>query len=141
MSVGKRESFAMKSPALFFLTIFPIISFANSEEGLVSYSQNNAEGIQIPHFPEIESSTGALLYSIPLMFPQGRNEIEPNLSLEYSSHNIEKADTFGYGWNINIPTIERINKEGVDTIFTDNYFSSSLSGELVGVSTTISRQF
>ncbi|MBI2627674.1 VCBS repeat-containing protein, partial [Candidatus Nomurabacteria bacterium] len=38
---------------------------------------------------------------------------------------------FGYGWNINLPYIERINKTGTDKLYSENYFYSSLAGELV----------
>lgn len=79
-------------------------------------------------------STGALTYSYPIVVPPGRNGLEPEISLSYNNQQATSQNEVGYGWSIDIPYIERINKTGTDRLYTDNYFYSSLSGEMVLVS-------
>ena len=81
-----------------------------------------------------DNSSGALLYNYPIVVPPGRNGLEPQLELDYNNQQAKPSNLFGYGWNINIPSIERSNKTGTDKLYTDNYFYSSLSGDLVLVS-------
>lgn len=78
---------------------------------------------------------GSFGYTYPLSIPPGRNNLQPNLTLSYSSANND-VDAFGYGWSMNIPYIQRLNKTGVETMLTSNTFYSSLSGELVQVGST-----
>ncbi len=87
--------------------------------------------------PEPDSSTGAMVYSYPLQVTPGRNGLQPNLKLQYSSQNTQQNSAFGYGWSVNIPYITRVNKEGSSTLFTDNYFASSVSGDLINTSGSI----
>ena len=61
-------------------------------------------------------SNGAFTYSVPFNFPPGRNGMEPNLSLSYNSQNNDNNGIFGYGWSINLPYIERMNKKGADKL-------------------------
>jgi RHS repeat-associated protein len=89
--------------------------------------------------PKVEKATGALVQSLPIVVPKGRNGLEPNLALTYNSQNLEDGSVVGYGWNVNIPYIERINRRGTNNLYTDNYFTSSLSGELS--STTVFNQY
>lgn len=84
--------------------------------------------------PQSNLATGALTYSYPLTVPPGRNGMAPQVSLTYNSQNNAEGSIVGYGWNVDIPSIERVNKTGTNKLYTDNYFSSSLSGELVNVS-------
>ncbi len=87
-----------------------------------------------PQTPKVEQSTGALTFAVPILVPPGRNGMEPSLSLTYSSQNLEDG-IFGYGFRISIPHIEVINRRGVNVMYSDGYFSSSLLGEL-GTTTT-----
>lgn len=84
--------------------------------------------------PKTDEATGGLLYTYPLTVPPGRNDLDPELSLQYSSQSSDVSSVFGSGWSLAIPYIERINKTGADKLYTDDYFSSSLSGELMQVS-------
>ena len=84
--------------------------------------------------PQTDQSSGGLVYAYPLTVPPGRNGLNPKLSLKYSSQDADQASIFGYGWSVNIPYIERVNKSGIEKLYTDNYFNSSLSGELVNTS-------
>lgn len=80
---------------------------------------------------EADTSTGAFIYNYPIEVPAGRNGLQPSLALSYNNQNTDNQNLFGYGWGINIPYIERLNKTGIDRLYTENYFNSSLTGELV----------
>ncbi len=88
--------------------------------------------------PDMQS--GAFEQSLPIAIPLGRGGVQPDLKLSYSSANTRLDSLFGYGWSMNIPYIERLNKAGVDNLFNQDiqhsFFYSSLSGELLPVSTT-----
>src|SRR6185436_19703278 len=55
----------------------------------------------------------------------------PNIRLSYNSEQTDNQSLFGYGWTSSIPYIERINKDGTNNLYTENYFYSSSDGELV----------
>lgn len=99
-----------------------------------SNPQPNANGMTPPVIPQIDENTGSLEYSYPLTVPPGRNGMQPDLKLQYSSQNTTQGSIFGYGFDINIPKIERINKHGVNKLYDYQDFRSSLSGELVHIS-------
>ena len=86
--------------------------------------------------PEPDPTTGALKYSYAITVPPGRNDLQPDLELQYSSQNTDNDSAFGYGWSINVPYIQRLNKSGIDNLYSDNNFTSSLSGQLVQVAGT-----
>ena len=83
---------------------------------------------------ETDGSTGALIYTFPLTIPPGRNNFQPDLKLIYNNQSNDNSNLFGYGWSVNIPYIERMSKEGVNNLYSENYFNSSLSGELEDIS-------
>ena len=59
--------------------------------------------------------------------------MQPNLALRYNSGSGRSDDDFGFGWTINIPYIQRLNKKGVENLYTASstpYFTSSEDGEL-----------
>lgn len=80
------------------------------------------------------TASGAFTHQIPIMAPPGRNGIEPNLQFGYNSQNLNKASFFGYGWGVAIPSIQRVNKYGTENLYTDHYFTSSMSGDLEDIS-------
>jgi len=88
--------------------------------------------------PNIDQTTGALNYRYDLDIPPGRNGLTPDLGLTYNSQDANNQSVFGYGWNISIPYITRINKHGGNELYTNNYptFASSISGELIQTSQT-----
>jgi RHS repeat-associated protein len=102
------------------------------EENLV----NQPLSLLTNSLPKPDHITGALVYEYPLLTPPGRNKIEPDLKLTYSSQDQNNSSIFGYGWSINIPYLERINRKGVDQLYSTNLFNSSLSGELVQVASS-----
>jgi hypothetical protein len=94
-----------------------------------------------PHpYVQPDLSTGAFTYSRPITIPPGRNGMQPDIKLTYNSAGSRQDSIVGHGWSLNIPYIERLNKNGVDKLFNQDlshsFFYSSLSGELLPISTT-----
>ena len=115
-------------------------SLLSGEDGTV-YDESREPKDKKPR-AESDIVTGAFNYSYPIKTPPGRNGLDPNLELRYSSQDGTTDNLFGYGWSTNIPYIERINRRGVEKLYTESYFTSSLDGELlptaVGTSTSFS---
>lgn len=89
----------------------------------------------------MDQNTGALETTYPISVPPGRNGLQPDVDLVYNSQNSQLGSIFGEGWSISIPYVERLNKSGVENLYstsTLNYFTSSLDGELVTTSTVSS---
>src|SRR3989338_5614611 len=82
------------------------------------------------------SAMGAFTYDYPIQIPPGRNNLQPQLAISYNSQQKNNHSFVGYGWSLSLPSITRLSKNGVDRMYEDQYFSSSLSGELVAVSLT-----
>jgi hypothetical protein len=87
---------------------------------------------RIQIFPD--EFTGALRHMYRIDVPPGRNKLTPDLALIYSSQSDDSGNLFGYGWSANIPSISRINRTGVTKLFNENYFYSTLDGELATTS-------
>lgn len=85
--------------------------------------------------PKADGQTGALTQAIKLDIPPGRNGLQPDLALQYNSQRAEDS-IVGYGWTINIPYIQRLNKVGSQSLYNLPYFTSSIDGELATTSTT-----
>ncbi len=102
------------------------------------YSSNSTDpkNLDKNQLPQSETLTGALTYEYPIIVPPGRSGLQPDLKLTYNSQSGDEANIIGYGWNISIPYIERINRKGTDKLYTENYFNSSLSGELISLGGT-----
>ncbi len=81
----------------------------------------------------VNSSTGAFSYDYLLDLPPGRNGLTPELKLGYSSDNQKNDNLVGYGWELSIPYIETLNRRGVENMYSDKIFSSSLDGELARI--------
>ena len=81
-------------------------------------------------------STGSFNYEYPLSIPSGRNSLKPNISLSYNSQGLNKNSVVGFGWNLNVPFIERNNKKGTNLLYANGFefFASSVSGELSEIS-------
>ena len=79
--------------------------------------------------------TGSLNYSYDIQIPPGRNGFQPDIKLKYNNQQAGiSANIVGYGWDVEIPYISKINKSGTDKLYSSDYYYSSLSGELVNVS-------
>ncbi len=115
-----------------------VMSFMSAINDEGEITQTMTSGVGSLNNVRVQENTGALSYTYPLRIPQGRGSTQPNLLLEYNSQSRTDMSPFGYGWNISIPYIERINKTGIDKMYstTTPFFSSSISGELVQVGST-----
>jgi RHS repeat-associated protein len=107
-------------------------SMMSGGSGNIGPNTNPNENVKLGH-PKADEASGALAYEYNFQIPPGRNGFQPELKLVYNSQSAEEDSHFGYGWNISIPYIERLNKTGSEKLYTDNYFTSSLSGELVSL--------
>ena len=95
--------------------------------------EKGSSGIALPNAAVLDN-TGALTYSYDFRLPKGRGTT-PDLHLAYNSQD-NRDRGFGYGWSISIPYIERLPKHGVNALYSENYFTSSVSGELSQVDAT-----
>src|SRR3989338_2217832 len=105
-------------------------------ESLLSGEGSSAPTIDNPNLftyessaPKVDQSTGALTERIDLEIPPGRNGLTHDLALLYNSQQLENG-VLGFGWTLSIPYIERLNKTGSERFYIDNYFTSSMGGEL-----------
>ena len=75
--------------------------------------------------PKIDGATGAFTQSIPLDIPPGRNGLQPDVTLDYNSQRTQDS-IVGYGWQLSIPYIQRLNKTGSQDLYGNTpYFTSS----------------
>src|SRR5215813_1646064 len=59
--------------------------------------------------PDLHTGTGN--YTVPIALPPGRNGLQPQLSLVYSTGN--GNGPFGLGWGLSIPGVSRKTSRGV----------------------------
>jgi len=100
-------------------------------DALVTYRNGPSKTIE----PRVDDTTGALSYDYPIAVPPGRNGLQPDLSLGYNSQRNEENSIVGHGWSLNIPSIGRINRFGVDKLYTNPVYNSDFDGELVQAAT------
>lgn len=112
----------------------------SSESENQSLLSGDPEGIpkdspQQYKLPNVDQSSGALNYSYAFALPPFRGNSGIDLSLSYNSQATYEQNQFGYGWSLSIPNIERVNKIGINKLYSSNqnewYFRSSLDGELI----------
>ncbi|MBI4118587.1 MAG: VCBS repeat-containing protein [Parcubacteria group bacterium] len=126
--------------ALFFLLVStPLSVFADADFNAKFFV--TADNVLRPSVSASESS-GALIHTIPLSIPPGRNGLQPEVALEYNNQRNNNTNIVGYGWDIPIPSIERVNKTGTENLYTARHFTSSFDGELAFVaSTTVTEDY
>src|SRR6266480_4536070 len=66
-------------------------------------------GIGEKFHPDLHTGTGN--FSIPLAMPSGRNGLQPDLTLRYSTGS--PNGPFGMGWSIEVPRITRKTSNGI----------------------------
>ena len=81
--------------------------------------------------PEVSEHDGSLVYTYSLGVPAGINGLTPNHNLVYKSTNRKVDNLFAFGWEIDIPYIERSKFEGSNNIYTQDRYFSSIDEELV----------
>lgn len=102
---------------------------SRDNEGIVRTTSITSESLK--RDLKVAGNDGSLSYNYELAIPPGRNGLDPALSLVYSNNDRKNDSFLGYGWSLDIPYIERLNKTGSEKIYTADYFSSSMTGELV----------
>ena len=102
---------------------------AASLSSIVGDNEKDVGNIAAP-VPDSYEFTGAVLYSIPIQIPLGRNGIQPLLNLAYNSY--QKNSWVGVGWDLEMGAIQRSTKRGVD-YYADDYVvvKEGYSSELV----------
>jgi len=126
-----------KEPAESSSLMSPATQGVTSSTSGLAISQN-----QYKLQPKVDSESGAIIFSYPIEAPSGTNGLQPNLALSYSSQNADEGSLFGYGWTLSgMPEISRVNKSGIDQLYTNESsqwsLSSNFSGELVSVGSNI----
>jgi len=76
----------------------------------------------------VDEFSGAFNYSYPITIPAGRNNLQPQVALNYNHQRVNIGSFVGFGWDIPMPAVERQARTGVDKLYSDNYFSLNLSG-------------
>jgi len=61
--------------------------------------------------PEANLFLGAATTSVPILVPPGRKSMTPQLALGYTSSG--GVGPYGYGWDLNLPRLQRTTKHGV----------------------------
>ncbi len=129
----KSASFALA----FLLAVgsFGEVSFAdNAEEVPWVYDSARVEGAV-----SVSNRSGDYNEVYSLELPKGVDGLTPDIKLSYSSQSGYYGSYIGYGWNLNIPSIERVNKSGVDKLYSKDDYTSSFDGELVKTNSTTYR--
>ena len=73
--------------------------------------------------PDLFTGTGN--FSVPIALPPGRNGLQPQLSIGYSTGN--GGSPFGLGWNLSVPGVSRKTSKGIP-LYDDNKDVFILSG-------------
>ncbi len=63
------------------------------------------------------SQVGAAQFSYPIEVPPGRNGLQPNVALQYSSYN--ENGWVGVGWDLALGSIQRSTRHGLNYSGTD----------------------
>ncbi|MGE4053278.1 MAG: LamG-like jellyroll fold domain-containing protein [Vicinamibacterales bacterium] len=105
---------------------------AEALEGPPTISNNDLFSAR-SSLPNVLQPTGAFAHTVRLEVPPGRNGLTPELALQYNSQALEDG-IVGYGWSLSIPYIERLNKTGVNRLYEDDFFTTSMGGELATTS-------
>ncbi|MEM9075246.1 MAG: SpvB/TcaC N-terminal domain-containing protein, partial [Myxococcota bacterium] len=71
-------------------------------------AEASVEGMGESFTPNLSSGTGT--FSVPIALPEGRNGVQPSLSLAYSTGGGNSA--VGFGWNMGAPFIARQTDRG-----------------------------
>jgi RHS repeat-associated protein len=88
--------------------------------------------VELDDIAKTDLQSGAFTFNHSISLPQGINGLNPSLNLSYNSNNRYNNSILGYGWDINIPFIERVNRYGVNELYNSDkaVFYSSNHGEL-----------
>lgn len=83
---------------------------------------------------QVEVSSGAFTYAYNFALPKGPGDMVPPLEFSYDSRRRNYDSSTGIGFVLTTPSISRVNKYGIDRMYEDTSFTSSIHGELVKLS-------
>ncbi|MCU0673235.1 MAG: hypothetical protein MUE69_10640 [Myxococcota bacterium] len=78
---------------------------------------------------ELNPNMGVATYRVPIEVPRGHHGFGPELALTYSS--TSGASVVGFGWDLAIPSIERMTSRGLPSYDTSDLFAAGGGEELV----------
>jgi len=98
---------------------------SNTPGSIISAPQGGGalSGIGETFAPDLQTGTGN--FAVPLSLPLGRNGLQPQLTLQYSTGN--GNGPFGFGWGLSIPGVCRKVSAGIPT-YDDTADTFLLSG-------------
>src|ERR671910_339883 len=70
--------------------------------------------------PDLHTGTGN--HSVPIALPAGRNNFQPQLSLNYSAGS--PNGPFGLGWVLDVPSVSRKTSQGIPR-YLDKYYENA----------------
>jgi RHS repeat-associated protein len=84
---------------------------SNTPGSIISLPQGGGalQGIGETFSPDLQTGTGN--FSVPISLPPGRNGLQPQLTLQYSTGN--GNGPFGLGWGLSIPGVSRKTSSGI----------------------------
>ncbi|NTV15099.1 MAG: hypothetical protein HGA96_14410 [Desulfobulbaceae bacterium] len=92
-----------------------LLSLSNYSISHAEVQNISQEVDDIAKFPQIKgSNTGAAIYELPIKLPSGVGNITPHIVLTYNSNNQRINGLLGVGFNIELGSISRATKFGVD---------------------------
>jgi RHS repeat-associated protein len=101
------------------------VNKSGSADQVISHPQGGGaiKGLGESFSPDLHTGTGNL--TVPIAVPPGRNKLQPDLSLVYSSGH--GNGVFGLGWAVSIPGVARDTTKGVP-LYIDEIDPFLLSG-------------
>jgi RHS repeat-associated protein len=98
---------------------------SGTADQVISHPQGGGaiKGLGETFAPDLHTGTGNL--TVPIAVPPGRNKLQPDLSLVYSSGH--GNGVFGLGWALSIPGVSRDTRNGVP-VYSDEADTFLLSG-------------
>ncbi len=109
--------------------IFPINTTIpdNDPFDLKSYNKTNSnQNKEIIVNANVDEFSGAATINYPLTLPPGRKNMAPALNLRYHSQSLTHNNLLGYGWSLNLPSIQRSPRKGANEQYTTNEFILTL---------------
>src|SRR5690606_3454790 len=94
----------------------------------VNYSFSDKE---VQEQAYVDLFRGASQVALPFVLPPGVNGFSPSLYLSYSSQRVLGNGFVGYGWDLPLGFVQRLNKDGIDQMYLEPTYSISL-GNLQG---------
>src|SRR6516162_4776928 len=98
---------------------------SGTADQVISHPQGGGaiKGLGETFAPDLHTGTGNL--TVPIAVPPGRNKLQPDLSLVYSTGH--GNGVFGLGWALSIPGVSRDTRNGVP-VYSDEADTFLLSG-------------